>query len=83
MRSLHQVGINLFESLSCWLADCGNAASPATMAAAMKMMAIMLQITPQHLEDPPYLCAKTLASEELTLRRMRSSHYLKTDVSEG
>lgn len=35
----------------------------------------MLQITPQHCEEPPYLWAKTLASEVFTLRRMRSSHY--------
>jgi hypothetical protein len=49
----------------------------------MKARDMIDQITPQHCEEPPYLWAKTLASEEFTLRRMRSSHYPETVVSEG
>jgi hypothetical protein len=41
---------------------------------AMKQREIKDQMTPQHWEEPPYFLAKTLASEVLTLRRMRSSH---------
>jgi hypothetical protein len=70
-----RVGMKCLESSSCWLKDCGNAAIPAMIPAAMKRTEITAQITPQHWEDPPYLWAKTLESEEFTLRRMRSSHY--------
>ncbi|KAL9621337.1 MAG: hypothetical protein Q9160_004228 [Pyrenula sp. 1 TL-2023] len=41
------------------------------------------QITPQHCEEPPYFSAKTLASDEFSLRRMRSSHYQRICVSRG
>ena len=34
--------------------------------------------TPQHCEEPPYLFAKTLASEELTFRRIKSSQISQT-----
>lgn len=41
----------------------------------MTMSEMIDQITPQHWEDPPYLRANTLASDELTFRRIKSSHY--------
>jgi hypothetical protein len=63
------------ESSLCCAAVCGNAAIPATIPHAMKPSEMMDQMTPQHCEEPPYRWAKTLASELLTLRRMRSSHY--------
>jgi hypothetical protein len=44
------------------------------MPIAIKAREMKDQMTPQHWEDPPYLFAKTLASELFTLRRMRSSH---------
>ena len=47
----------------------------ATMAIAIKITDTILQTMPQHCEDPPYLSAKTLASDVFTFRRMRSSHY--------
>jgi len=74
IKCLYQVGINFFESSCCWLDDSGNAAIPAMIAATMNRMETIDQITPQHCEDPPYLWAKTLASEVFTFRRMRSSH---------
>jgi hypothetical protein len=69
------VGMKFCESSLCWAADCGNAAIPATMPQAMKPSEMMDQMTPQHWDEPPYRWAKTDASELLTLRRMRSSHY--------
>lgn len=54
-----RVGMKCFESSLCWVADSGKAAIAATMAAAMKMMAMMAQMTPQQAEEPPYLSAKT------------------------
>lgn len=72
---LHHVGMNFLESSSCWLADSGNAAIPAIIPKIMRTSDIIDQSTPQHCEEPPYFFAKTLASELLTLRRMRSSHW--------
>lgn len=63
------------ESFSCSLNDSRNAAIAAMIAIAMNAREINDQITPQHCEDPPYLLANWLASEVLTLRRIRSSHY--------
>jgi hypothetical protein len=74
------VGMKPEESCSCCANDCGKAAMPATMPAAMKTSDMMDQMTPQHCDEPPYRCAKTLASELLTFRRMRSSH-CRTTVS--
>jgi hypothetical protein len=44
------------------------------MPHARKHSEMMNQITPQHAELPPYRLAKTLASDSLTLRAMRSSY---------
>jgi hypothetical protein len=73
--------MNFFESSSCWVDDSGNAAIAATIARAMNIRDIILQVIPQHFEEPPYLWANTLASELFTLRRMRSSHYIEASVS--
>lgn len=62
------------ESFSCWAQDWWKAAIPAMMAMIMKARETKLHRMPQHLELPPYRFANTLASELLTLRRMRSSH---------
>jgi hypothetical protein len=67
--------MNFLESSSCWVADSGKAASPAIMPPIMKTNDTIDQITPQHCEEPPYLCANTLASDSFTFRRIRSSHY--------
>lgn len=79
---IHLVGINFFESASCWENDWWNTAMPATIPATMNRSDIMDQITPQHWEDPPYLLANTLASELLTFRRMRSSQMSQTLYSD-
>lgn len=42
------VGMNFFESSSCWLADSGNAARPAIIPTIMRSRDMMDQITPQH-----------------------------------
>lgn len=55
---------------------------PATMPAAMKQTLMMIQMTPQHCDEPPYLLAKTLASDELTFRRMRSSQISHAEYSD-
>jgi hypothetical protein len=67
--------MTFFESSSCWVEDSGNAANPARMPPIMKTNETIDQITPQHCEEPPYLCAKTLASDSFTFLRIRSSHY--------
>lgn len=72
--TVHRVGMKCLDCSCCSLNDWGNAAMAATMPTAMNPREIMDQMTPQQREEPPYLCAKTLASEVLTLRRMRSSH---------
>src|SRR5437763_6846821 len=82
-RVRQRVGIKCLELSCCWLNDSGNAAIPPTIPAIMNIRDMMDQITPQHCEEPPYLLANTLASEEFTLRRMRSSHYPKAVVSAG
>jgi hypothetical protein len=75
IRVAYQVGMNFFESSSCSLNDSGKAAIPAMIPQIINTKDIMDQITPQHCEEPPYRSAKTLASDSLTFRRMRSSHY--------
>ena len=40
------------------------------------------QMIPQHCDDPPYRFANTLASEELTFLRMRSSQISHTEYSD-
>lgn len=52
-QTQHQVGRKAPASLSCCSNDCGNAAMPATMPAAMKQTLMMIQMTPQHCDDPP------------------------------
>jgi len=44
------------------------------MPPIMKIKLMIDHITPQHWLEPPYRWAKTLASDSLTFRRMRSSH---------
>lgn len=63
-----------FESSCCWLNDWWKAAMPAIMPMAMNAREMNDQIMPQQRDEPPYRWAKTLASDVLTLRRIRSSH---------
>lgn len=51
---------------------------PAIIPTAMKAKEMNDQMIPQHRDEPPYLSAKTLASEVLTLRMMRSSQISQT-----
>jgi hypothetical protein len=83
LPSSNHVGIKCLEASSCWLNDSWNAAIPPMIPIAMNIREIIDQITPQHWEDPPYLLAKTLASEVFTLRRIKSSHYVGGIVSHG
>ena len=72
---LQRVGINFFASSSCSVAVSGKAARPAIMPPIMKIKLMIDQMTPQHWLEPPYLWANTLASDSLTFRKIRSSHY--------
>ena len=74
IEASQNVGAKCSESCLCCVADSGKAAMPAMMPATMKIKETRDQMTPQHCEEPPYLSANTLASEELTFLRMRSSH---------
>ena len=74
-QMLYKVGMNFLESFSCSLHDSWNAAMPAMIEKIISASDIIDQMAPQQCEDPPYFFANTLASELLTLRRMRSSHY--------
>ena len=71
----HNVGMKPCESFSCSLHVSWKAAIPATIDMIMSASEIMDQMIPQQCEEPPYFFANTLASELLTLRRIRSSHY--------
>lgn len=74
----YSVGMKLSESSFCCAVDSGNAAMPEMMPATMKMSEMKDQTTPQHCDEPPYRLANTLASDSLTLRRMRSSQISQT-----
>lgn len=76
------VGINFPESALCSSSVCGNAAIPARMPPTINTNDTIDQITPQHCDDPPYLFAKTLASELFTLRKIKSSQMSHTLYSD-
>lgn len=76
------VGMNPFESFSCCFQSCLKAAMPAMIPTAMKHTLTKLQITPQHLELPPYRFANCTASEELTFLKIKSSQISQTLYSE-
>jgi hypothetical protein len=55
-----------------------KAANPARIPQTINTSETSDQMTPQHCDEPPYRLAKTLASDELTLRRIRSSQMSQT-----
>lgn len=77
-QNIRFVGMKPWLSFCCCSKSCGKAANAAMIPQAIKTKETIDQITPQHCEEPPYLFAKTLASDELTFLRIRSSQMSHT-----